>query len=595
MSKKILIQTLTIFLFIISYQAVGAQTGYKNFSAALYVRAFELKQMNDEEWLKTHFGLIEKQLKIDKVYFEVHRDLEFADKEVVQKVIKYFKAKGIKTSAGLALVKKEDDNFHTFCYSSPNDRAQILDIIKFAATYFDELILDDFFFTNCKCELCIDKKGSQSWSEYRLGLLGNFSKEIVAMAKKVNPKVNMIIKYPNWYDHYHFTGYNLETEPQIFDMIYTGSETRDDQYTPQHLPTYQSYSIMRYLENVKPGKNGGGWVDPYARRTLDRYIEQLQFTLYSKPKEIILFCSFDLVKYIKKENGEMVPVSSTAPLASYTLDKTDNFLDKLGNPIGITAYRPYHSYGEDYLHSYLGMIGLPIEMTPNFPTDKNNMLLTEHAKFDPEIVPKIKKQLIDGKNVVITSGLLRALQDKGIKDIVDITYTSKKAFVNQFSDFNNINYSTSEMVIPIIDYPTNDCWELLTAYDGRTGYPLLMEASYGKAKLYILTIPDNYSDLYAYPKEALTQIRKLLSPHLPVYIDAPGNVCLFTYSNNTFIVQSLLPNNLVFKAIIDKKVSEIIDLETGESIKGVFDGKSTRFEIALTPYLAPGRVFTIKD
>jgi hypothetical protein len=289
------------FLFV---KEIKAQEKYKNFEAALYVRAFELKQMNDEEWLKTHFGLIEKQLKISKVYFELHRDLQFADKEVVEKVIKFFKAKGIETSAGLALVKKEDDNFHTFCYSSPEDRAQILEIIKFASTYFDELILDDFFFTNCKCNLCIEKKGTKSWSEFRLDLLGDFSKEMVAAAKKVNPSVNMIIKYPNWYDHYHFTGYNLEVEPQVFDMIYTGSETRDDQYTHQHLPTYQSYSIMRYMENVKPGKNGGGWVDPYARRTLDRYMEQLAFTLYSKPKEIMLFCSFDLVKYIMSVGNE---------------------------------------------------------------------------------------------------------------------------------------------------------------------------------------------------------------------------------------------------------------------------------------------------
>jgi hypothetical protein len=594
MKRKLLVSLfLALFSFIITSKTLS-QGSYDNFNAALYVRAFELKQMSDENWLKDHFGLIEKQIKINKVYFEVHRDLEFADKEVVQKVIKFFKAKGIKSSAGLALVKKEDDKFHTFCYSDPVDRKQIIDIIKFAATYFDELILDDFFFTNCKCNLCIEKKGNASWTDYRLDMLGNFSKEMVAAAKQVNPKVNMIIKYPNWYDHYHFTGYNLEVEPQIFDMIYTGSETRDDQYQHQHLPTYQSYSIMRYMENVKPGKNGGGWVDPYARRTLDRYIEQLAFTLYSKPKEIILFCSFDLVKYIKKDNGEMHAVSSTAPLASYTLDKVDNFLGKLGTPIGINSYRPYHSFGEDYIHSYLGMAGFPIEMTPNFPAESKIMLLTEHAKFDTEIVAKIKKQLEDGKDVIITSGLYRALQDKGIKDIVELTYTGKKAMINQFSDFNNINYSTKDIIIPIIDYPTNDCWELLTAYDERTGYPLLIEASYGKGKMYVLTIPDNYSDISNYPKEALTQIRKVLTKELPVYIDAPGNVSLFTYSNNTFIVHSFLPTNLTFNVKTDKQATELIDVETGEVIKGIFDGKTTTFPIFMTPYLNPYRVFSIK-
>jgi hypothetical protein len=291
----------------------------------------------------------------------------------------------------------------------------------------------------------------------------------------------------------------------------------------------------------------------------------------------------------------MVPVSSTAPLASYTLDKVDNFLGKLGNPIGINSYRPFHSYGEDYLHSYLGMAGLPIEMTPNFPAESKIMLLTEHAKFDPDIVAKIKKQLVDGKNVIVTSGLYRALQDKGLREIVEVTYTNRKASVTQFSDFNNINYATSEMLIPIIDYPTNDCWELITAYDQRTGFPILIEASYGKGKMYILTIPENYSDFSNYPKEALTQIRQIFSKDLPVYIDAPGNVSLFTYSNNTFIVHSFLPTNLVFNVKTDKQATSITDVETGEVIKGLFDGKTTTFPVFMTPYLAPYRVFSVQQ
>jgi hypothetical protein len=593
MKSKIFELFVILTALVLEFQPIMAQNSYKNFNAAVYVRAFELKQMKDEKWMKEHFNILEKQIKIGKVYFEVHRDLQLADKEAIQNVKKYFTSKGIKVSAGLALVKSEADNFKTFCYSNPADKTQILEIIKFAANQFDEIILDDFFFTNCKCELCIEKKGNLSWTDYRLGLLADFSKEIVSTAKKENPKVNMIIKYPNWYDHYQFTGYNLEEEPKIFDMIYTGSETRDDQYTAQHLPTYQSYSIMRYLENVKPGKNGGGWVDPYARRTIDRYAEQLAFTLYSKPKEIMLFCSFDLVKYLKKDDEQEVPVSYSAPIASYTLERVDNFLGKLGNPVGIKSYKPYHSCGEDFIHSYFGMIGIPIELTPDFPRESNLILLTEHAKSDNEIVPKIKKQLIDGKNVIITSGLLKALQDKGLKEIVDLQVTDSKASISQFSDFNNINYSQKPILVPIIQYPTNDCWDLLTAYDQSNGYPLMLEASYGKGKMFVITVPDNYSDFYNYPKEALTQMRKILTQEMPVYFDAPGKVCLFTYDNNTFIVHSLLPNNLVFHVMVNKKASEIIDQETGEIIKGTFDGKITSFEVLLTPYLAPGRVFKI--
>ena len=35
--------------------------------------------MKDLEWLKTNWAIVEKQLKVDKVYLEVHRDLIIVD------------------------------------------------------------------------------------------------------------------------------------------------------------------------------------------------------------------------------------------------------------------------------------------------------------------------------------------------------------------------------------------------------------------------------------------------------------------------------------------------------------------------------------
>lgn len=93
---------------------------------------------------------------------------------------------------------------------------------------FDEIILDDYYFTNCRCELCIKAKGSKSWTNFRLKQLEEAAKSlIIKPAKSVNPNVNLIIKYPNWYEHYQFLGYNLDVESKLFDMIYTGIETRD--------------------------------------------------------------------------------------------------------------------------------------------------------------------------------------------------------------------------------------------------------------------------------------------------------------------------------------------------------------------------------
>ena len=67
---------------------------------------------------------------------------------------------------------------------------------------------------------------------------------MVKTAKKVNPGVKMVIKYPNWYEYYQNTGYNLEAEPEILIRVYTGTETRNPMYTQQSLPRYNGYFLM---------------------------------------------------------------------------------------------------------------------------------------------------------------------------------------------------------------------------------------------------------------------------------------------------------------------------------------------------------------
>lgn len=93
---------------------------------------------------------------------------------------------------------------------------------------------------------------------------------IFGPAKAVNPDVKVIIKYPNWYDHFAEMGFNLETQPGMFDGVYTETETRDAVLSEQHLQPYLGYLVFRYYNNLKPGKNGGGWVDTGGMSFYDR-------------------------------------------------------------------------------------------------------------------------------------------------------------------------------------------------------------------------------------------------------------------------------------------------------------------------------------
>ncbi len=538
--------------------------GYKNFGVAVYVRAYEVREMKDLKLLEARWSAIEKQIKVSKVYLEVHRDGIIPDEEALATAKKFFADRGIQTSGGIATVTAERNRFQTFCYIDPAERAKFKQIVEYAARHFDEVILDDFFFTSCKSEAAIQAKGNKSWTQFRLALMADVAKNlVVAPARAVNPNVKLIIKYPNWYEHYQYLGYNVEAEPKLFDKDYTGTETRDAVYSNQHLQPYLGYDLVRWLENVKPGANGGGWVDPGGARTLNRYAEQLAITLFAKAPEITLFDYRSLLEPIRQEDGTLSQDTEIGRVAGYTFEQVDGFIGKLGRPVGVKSYKPFHSSGEDFLHDYLGMAGIPIDMLPDYPADAKVILLTETAKFDPGIVAKIKQSLASGKIDVITSGLLRALQGKGIEDIAEIECTDRKATVHDFLSFFTPLKGNADILVPQIRYPTNDAWEVVSGLAQGNGYPILLQAGYGAGSLYVLTIPDNTADLYNLPAEALNPIREVLSRELPVRLEGPAQVSIYVYDNNTFIVQSFLDHFASLRIVADRKFVKLSDLKSG--------------------------------
>jgi hypothetical protein len=574
---------------------------YQNFTASVYTRVYEVRQMDDLSWLEPRWNEISRQLKIDKIYLETHRDMVVADKSTILKLKKFFQDRGIRVAGGITITVNERNNFETYCYSNPEHRKKLREVVEFTAGLFDEIILDDFFFTSCKCEHCIRAKGTRSWTRFRLDLLDEAARTLILQpAKAINPKVKMVIKYPNWYEHFQGLGFNLETEPKIFDGIYTGTETRDRTFD-QHLQEYLGYSIFRYFENIKPGGNGGGWVDTYGSRYTDRYAEQLWLTLFAKAPEITLFefsqllqkirpgdrapwqgqqTSFDfdaMTAPVPQADGTSLKPTTIARAAGYTLEKVDGFLGKLGKPIGLKSYKPYHSVGEDFLHTYLGMIGIPIDLMPEFPAEASTVLLTECAAYDTTIVDKIRKQLMEGKTVVITSGFLRALQGKGIEDIAEIRYTDRKAIIKSFRGQKDLP-ADLRIIIPQIQYHTNDVWERVSAMtQNDLGYPLLLEAGYAKGKMYVLTIPENFSDLYDFPTQVLTQIRNVLLGDQFVRIESPGDVSLFVYDNSTFIVESFLPDPVDIKISMDPRFARIHEITTGQEFTGQSSGGAGGF------------------
>lgn len=560
---------------------------YESFKVSIYVRAYEVDKMKDMHWLDSTWTVISQQLKVDKIYLETHRDLLIVDDATLEQAKKFFHDRGIETAGGITYTINEANSFETFCYSNPEHRKMVQQIAEHTAKHFDEFILDDFFFTSCKSDFEIKAKGTQSWTDYRLKLMTEAGRNFVLKpAKKINSHVKVIIKYPNWYDHFQGLGFNLEEGPQLFDGVWTGTETRDPAGN-QHLQNYLSYNVIRYFDNLRPGYNGGGWVDSGGLNLgMDRYAEQLHLTMLSKTPEIILFAynqllgvklsprfrtpwqgmgtSFnydEMTAPIRQQDGTIVQPTTMARIADVVLKQTDKLVSKLGNPVGIKSYKPFHAAGDDFLQNYLGMIGLPMDMHPTFPEDQQVVLLTAQAAKDSEIATKIKKQLQSGREVVITSSLLKAIPEK-IAEVSELRCTDLKALVNDFGRYGQAN---RDLLIPQVLYYTNDAWEMVSAgrslSGGVSGYPILLRAPYATGNLYVLTIPDDMGNLYDYPAAALNEIRRIMSKDLGVYLEAPSKVGLIVYDNKTLVVENFNDEPVEVCVVTDDKVMKLENLE----------------------------------
>lgn len=611
MNSKIKVDKFVIVVFLLCMvcNMTMQAKAYESFKVSIYVRAYEVDKMKDIHWLDSTWTVISQQLEVDKIYLETHRDLLVVEDATLEQAKKFFHDRGIETAGGITYTINEANSFETFCYSNPEHRKMVQKIAEHTAKHFDEFILDDFFFTSCKSDIEIKAKGMQSWTDYRLKLMTEAGRDLVLKpAKKVNPQIKVIIKYPNWYDHFQGLGFNLEEGPQLFDGIWTGTETRDPAGN-QHLQNYLSYNIIRYFDNLRPGYNGGGWVDVGGLNMgMDRYAEQLHLTMLAKAPEIILFAYHQLLdvklspKYrtpwqgmgtsfnydevtapIRLEDGSLVEPTTMARIAGVVLKQTDKLIHKLGNPVGIKSYKPFHAAGDDFLQNYLGMIGLPMDMRPVFPEDQQVVLLTAQAAQDTEIMAKIKRQLQSGRDVVVTSSLLKAIPEK-LAEVAELRCTDLKALVN---DFGRYGQSGRDLLILQVQYYTNDAWEMVSAgrplTGGVSGYPILLRAPYATGNLYVLTIPDDMGNLYDFPANALNEIRRIMSKDIGVCLEAPSKVGLFVYDNKTLVVENFNDEPVEVRIVTGDKVMKLESLEDGTVLSPLPAGPVIQTRRPVTP------------
>ena len=564
---------------------------FKHFKTVVYVPAHVARSFTEEK-LEKDYAFLEKYIGLDKVYLETHRGDCDVEPDQIKKVKAFLESKGVEVSGGITTTIGDIEGsepgkqrlFGTFCYTDPAMRKRQREISEEAAKLFDEIILDDFYFTNCSCERCIREKGDRDWVTFRRELMREVSENlIVKPMKAVNPNVKVIIKYPNWRESYHFTGYVPEVQRDVFDATYTGTETRSVAYTDQHLPEYLSYSLMRYFENAWPERNGGGWFDTYQCWSIDRYLEQAYLTAFAGAKELMHFMWADLI-----DNPFVAALG-------LQLTKIDQMMEGVGSPVGVATYVPFASSGENHLEMRLGMLGIPMEPTPFFPEDAKSIFLTESALADKDVVKKLQNYVEQGGDAVITTGFLREAGDELRKaGLTEAKVTGRRYAVTRYhvtGDAAGYAEHRTPVLFPEIVHGNNESWSLLNGGDGDLHASLFLRSTYGKGRLYVMAIPDNDSDLYQMPKSAIDVIKRVLCG--TDYVS--GRLfSTFTYQDGSMILYRYVKgDNRADKVTVrtERKVKALVDVQTGWKIPVTeirhfsYRGESIEYvaEVVLTP------------
>lgn len=374
-----------------------------------------------------------KQTGVTKVYVESFRDGYQAPRALLERARDRFRAEGFEVSGCVTTthVGKRSTGWNLIsCYTDAGTQDKIQKIFEYTAGLFDEIMIDDFWFTDCACQECAAARagrtvtvgghrypvGGDGWSDYRCELMVRISRErVLEPARRVNPRVKVIIKYPQWYDRFQERGYDVARETADFDRTWVGTETRD--YHDRHwggTPQYEAYFLMRWLGGLGGAKCGGGWYDPLGT-TEHTYVEQARQTVLAGARESLLFCYGALQQNTGPKNVAALRASLPELLA---------VAEQVGKrrPVGVAAYKPPSSPGRDEprVFDFVGMLGVPLVPCHTFPDDAPAAFFSQHALTDPRLAERLAAYVKSGRPVLVTDGLAERLAGKVALDAANV-------------------------------------------------------------------------------------------------------------------------------------------------------------------------------
>jgi hypothetical protein len=431
-----------------------------------------------------------RRMGISKVYVEVFRDGYQADAATLKTARDFYRHSGLQVSGCVTTTQLGKPSTRwkvASCYTNHQNQQHLDEIFRYAAGLFNEIMIDDFFFTDCECSECAAAKGSMSWKQYRDKLMVEMSKEnVLGAARAVNPKVKIILKFPQWYDNFQNRGYLVDKETALYDRIWVGTELRDPSSSQWgHTQEYRGFFLYRWLADVAGAKEGGGWFDPYGTDPTF-YLDQAYVTILAGAPEVMLFHygNLDSDKYR----------SQAEALADHR-QQLEGLAKLAGDWDGIPAYKPPNSDpgDEPYIFDQIGMLGIPLLPTAHFPAKARAALFTAHALDDTNFVPELDNFLKSGGTAFVSESLAHRLNADP-----------------SLAPDNKIALGKDEVQKWILE-----------------GSGQIIVFSDQLPRLSYVTTEDQITQLNPKTREALRKLRAAVAEFVPTSLDAPPRVAVF--------------------------------------------------------------------
>jgi len=472
-------------------------------------------------------------LRLSKVYLEDARG-DSAAVATLREIAAALKVEGLEVSG--AVVPADHG---PLCYNDPKDMATLEGRVRVLAQVFDEIIVDDWLFTTCTCAKCVAGRGGESWADYRSRLVAEQSKlHLIDAAKQVRPGVQVIIKYPNWYEGHRQHGYDVARQSPQFDGVSVGIETRQRATHDQHIPIYSGYVFQQWIGGDAGPKWRSSWLDNYEMEGDDNdYVAQVWQAVLARTPEIIFWCAGTL--------HPPAPSASNYPAVAKLMPEFDRLAGLLDGPArGIAIHLPLGSTGEYNVFGYLGMIGLPMAPRTAFPADTRTAIFTQHSLRDPKLAVELMERVRAGKEVFLTWSLLQDLREGELGRVLNVigeggTVSSSNFRVREFQWHSNSVEASRPFAFPRIQLSTWPYVREVALVREDADFGVLLRAPYLEGQVDVLNLPDNSYDLLRLPEPVLNAIRRYFFEELGVRLTGPGGVALYPFGERQYVLYNM--------------------------------------------------------